>query len=286
MEAAGEQKFCFVLGFFFPSRLHPTAQSPRLSPLHNVQLSRSPSSLGPLPTLHAHPLRNTHWQHSLPGSGVMRCVGGKSLRGWKRPSTLAALQTLSSTNRSERYRRAKRAWDAIERHRKWKNSKQHTHKSPSVSQWWWWFIWPTPPRVHVPTVVALCPGPSPVPPPPLRRVGVPLNHRGDEASVADWKRTEKVALRADHLTGGCLMEGVLTDSSVLVAVLVPVVSLVIQVWHSHWHFCSSAALMGTKKNKKKTAKIRNVEATKVTKTAFHTRTRASCFQSLILHHLF
>lgn len=41
-----------------------------------------------------------------------------------------------------------------------------------------------------PTVVTLCPGPSPVPPPPLRRVGVPLNHRRNEAGVADWKWRE------------------------------------------------------------------------------------------------
>lgn len=86
----------------------------------------------------------------------------------------------------------------------------------------------TNPSSHL-TVVALCPGASPVPPPALRRVGVPLDHRGNEAGVADWKRREDGGVKgrwADRL----LVNGaVLTDSSVLVTVLIPVVSLIIQV---------------------------------------------------------
>lgn len=42
-------------------------------------------------------------------------------------------------------------------------------------------------------------------------------------------------------------ETILTDSSVLVAVFVPLISFVIQVWHSHWHFWSSMALKRTRK---------------------------------------
>jgi len=46
------------------------------------------------------------------------------------------------------------------------------------------------PNMRVPglTVVALRAGPAPVAPPPLRRVRVPLDHRGDEPRVADWRR--------------------------------------------------------------------------------------------------
>lgn len=50
-------------------------------------------------------------KHSLPGSGVMRYVGGKRLRAPKCPSTLAALQTLSSINRDGP---EPRAWDVME----------------------------------------------------------------------------------------------------------------------------------------------------------------------------
>lgn len=57
-----------------------------------------------------------------------------------------------------------------------------------------------------PTVVALRPGPAPVPPPPLRRVGVALNHRGDEASVADWERGEGGSVKGRSPARGAFKE--------------------------------------------------------------------------------
>lgn len=43
---------------------------------------------------------------------------------------------------------------------------------------------------------------------------------------------------------------ILTDSSVLVAVFIPLVPFVIQVWHSHWHFWSGMGLKGKSRKEK------------------------------------
>lgn len=83
--------------------------------VHNTQLTSSYSCLcftlahSPLPSSHSslfslchHQLCNKYWRHSLPGSGLMPYVGGKSPCGWKlsihahRVSDLQVLQMVTA----------------------------------------------------------------------------------------------------------------------------------------------------------------------------------------------
>lgn len=117
------------------------------------------------------------------------------------------------------------------------------------------------PLIKCLTMVALCPGSSPVPPSPFRSVCVSLDHRSYKSSITDWKWGENrghhtkahkwysnmstTVIWIDYSAAAFIFkcfstrcQTELTDSSVLVTVFIPLVSLIIQVRHSHWHFWS------------------------------------------------
>lgn len=93
------------------------------------------SSLHPCSLCH-HQLCNKYWRHSLPGSGVMPYVGGKSPCGWNCPSTLIECQTYKF------YKQLQRTWAALpeldarkQGSQLWYNGKNKPGAEPVPKKW-------------------------------------------------------------------------------------------------------------------------------------------------------